>query len=78
MDVIDQSYALRFFRGDHFARQAKFVRHALAAQPRQPLRSAVTRQDPSFTSGCPSFAVLLAIRIVHDSASSHPPPAQIR
>src|SRR5260370_4069080 len=29
---------------------------------------------PSFTSGCPSFAVLLAIRIVQDSASSQPPP----
>src|SRR5713226_3041106 len=30
---------------------------------------------PSFTSGCPSFAVLLAIRIVQESASSQPPPS---
>src|SRR5256884_997835 len=30
---------------------------------------------PSFTSGCPSFAVLLAIRMVQESASSQPPPS---
>ena len=30
---------------------------------------------PNFTSGCPSFAVLLAIRIVQESASSQPPPS---
>src|SRR5713101_6813652 len=30
---------------------------------------------PSFTSGCPSFAFLLAIRIVQESATSHPPPS---
>src|SRR5713226_1909037 len=30
---------------------------------------------PNFTSGWPSFAVLLAIRIVQESASSHPPPS---
>src|ERR1700730_4010965 len=29
---------------------------------------------PSFTSGCASLAVLLAIRIVQESASSQPPP----
>ena len=31
--------------------------------------------NPSFTSGCPSFAVSLATRIVHAIASSHPPPS---
>src|SRR6266550_8154796 len=30
---------------------------------------------PSFTSGWPSFAVLLAIRMVQESASSQPPPS---
>src|SRR5215510_12844562 len=30
---------------------------------------------PSFTSGWPSLAVLLAIRMVQESASSHPPPS---
>ena len=45
MDVIDQSDALRFFRRNHFAGQAKFVRHALAAQSRQPLRSAIPWQN---------------------------------
>src|SRR5216683_2646373 len=33
VNMIDQSDALRFFRRDHFAGKAKFVRHALASQP---------------------------------------------
>ncbi len=31
--------------------------------------------NPSFTSGCPNFAVSLASRIVQAIASSHPPPS---
>src|SRR5438093_10923106 len=46
MDVIDQPDALCFFRRNHFAGQAQFVRHAFAAQSRQALRSAVSRQNP--------------------------------
>src|SRR6266403_1606530 len=48
VDMIHNSDTLRLFRGDHFAGKAKFVRHTLAAQPRQPLRSAVTGKDPEF------------------------------
>src|SRR5437588_5615543 len=48
VNMIDQSDALCLFRRDHFAGKAKFVRHTLAAQPRQPLRSAVTGKDPEF------------------------------
>src|SRR5467141_2421637 len=48
MNMIDQADALRFFRRDHFAGKAKFMRHSLAAQPRQALRSAITWQDPEF------------------------------
>src|SRR5437667_2707297 len=45
MDVIDQPDALCFFRRNHFACQAQFVRHAFAAQSRQALRPAVSRQN---------------------------------
>src|SRR5580658_7692332 len=38
----------RFVGANHFAGQAKFVSHSLAAKPRQPLRSAVSRQNAQF------------------------------
>src|SRR5207302_2546001 len=46
MNMINQSDTLRFFRCDHFAGKAKFVRHTFAAQPRQPLRPAITGKNP--------------------------------
>ena len=48
MNMINQSDTLRFFRCDHFAGKAKFVRHTFAAQPRQPLRPAITGKNPEF------------------------------
>src|SRR6267154_824737 len=41
VNVIYQADALGFFRGNHFASEAEFVRDALAAEPREPLRAAV-------------------------------------
>src|SRR5690348_13544770 len=34
VDVIDEPDPLRFFRGNHFAGQAKFLSHAFSTQPR--------------------------------------------
>ena len=45
INPIHQPDPLRLFRRNHFARQTQFMRHAFAAQPRQPLRSAVTRNN---------------------------------
>src|SRR6266849_4634097 len=58
VDMIDQADAQRFFRRDHFARKTKFVRHALAAETRQPLRSTITWQDPEFHFRLPKFRPL--------------------
>src|SRR5580704_15976357 len=46
--MIHESNAQRFLGPNHFARQTKFVRHTLAAKPRQPLCSAVTRKNAKF------------------------------
>jgi len=42
VNVIDQADALGFFRANHFASEAKFVRDTFAAQARESLRAAVT------------------------------------
>src|SRR5712671_5321007 len=51
INVIDQADALGFFRANHFAGEAEFVRDAFAAQPREPLRSAVTGNDTELHFG---------------------------
>ena len=47
-DVIHQADAQRLFGRDHFARKNQLVRDSLAAQPRQPLRSAVSGKNAEF------------------------------
>src|ERR1700676_21937 len=51
VNVIHQPDALRLFGGDHLSRQTKFVRHALAAKPRKPLRPAISRNDTQLHLG---------------------------
>src|SRR6267378_2000223 len=58
VNAIDQANALGFFRGNHFASEAEFVRDALAAEPREPLRAAVTGDDAELHFGLPELGGL--------------------
>src|SRR5712664_1195238 len=48
VNVIDQPDAQCFLRRNHLTSKAEFMRDALAAQPRQPLRSTIAGKNPEF------------------------------
>src|SRR5712672_2549186 len=58
VSVIDQADMLRFLGRNHFAGEAKFMRDAFAAQPRQALRAAVTGNDAELHFGLPELGGL--------------------
>ena len=64
-------------RRNHLARQHHLHRNASAHQPRQPLRSTISRNNSQLHLGLTSFAFSLASRIVHASAISIRRRAQI-
>src|SRR4029077_12807473 len=45
VDVIHEANSQSLLRGNHFSGQADFVGGSLAAKPREPLRTAIARQD---------------------------------
>src|ERR1700740_2608514 len=55
--MIHEPDAQRFLGSDHFAGQAQLVRHAFAAQASEPLRTAVTRQNPQLHFRLPQLGV---------------------